>query len=182
MSLRQRGRTHFHGNGPRRAVCSVVFSFLFFSSHRFKHGARKMSQLATWQMRRLRLMAVTSGAKWAEEAGEVHFDHVHLIYESPRAPNPVHEPAHPCAVGRLRTGGVAINQRARGASKAPSSFPLIWMETDVVAGKSRKDKHGRGEAAVGGWRMSHSTASSCRASRCLPDEINKAISSLCHDI
>lgn len=159
MSLRQRGRTHFHGNGPQRAVCSVVFSFFFFlPSLCFKHGARQMPQLSTQQMRRLRLMAVASGAKQAGDAGEAgeareaHFDHVHSIYESrlTTAPIPVHQPAQPCAVGRLRTAGAAINQRALGVSEAPFSFPLIWMVTDVMAGKSRKDKHGRGEATVRG--------------------------------
>lgn len=75
------------------ALFVLLFSLFFFSSHRFKHGARKMSQLATRQMRRLRLMAVTSGAKRAEEAGEAHFDHVHLIYESPRAPHPLPTPS-----------------------------------------------------------------------------------------
>lgn len=132
----------------RGALFVLLFSLLFFSSRRFKRGARQMSQLATQRMQRLRLMAVTSGAEQAGEAGEAHFDHVHLIYESPppAPPSPIHEPSHPCAVGRLRTRGGAINQRAPGASEAPSSFPLIWMETDVVAGISRKDKHGRGEA------------------------------------
>lgn len=69
----------------------LLFSPLPPPSHCFERAARQMSQLATRQMRRLRLMVVTSSTKQAGEAGEAHFDHIHLIYEPP-LPLPQHLP------------------------------------------------------------------------------------------
>lgn len=95
-------------------------------------------------------MAVTSSTK---QAGEAHFDHIHLIYEHPP---PQHRPSPPTNPHTPRCRQVKDPRRrnqsegAAGASEPPSSFPFIWMETDVVAGKSREDKHGRGDAAVRG--------------------------------
>lgn len=123
MSLRQRGRTHFHGNRPRRTVCSVVFSLFFFLPPIASSAAPgKCHSSQTQQMRRLRLMAVTSGAKRAEEAGEAHFDHVHLIYEFPPPNPPTHHHHRPQPRPRTRTPlrcRQVKDQRRRNQSEGP---------------------------------------------------------------